>query len=115
MAVEKKLQQDKTDDFIRIQDLFYLCLSKWYWFLISLIVTMGVAAIYLLKTPQVFTRSAMILIKDESQGKSMSSDIGFSELGLFQSNTNVNNELVALQSPSVMTEVCSSVAFGYEL
>ena len=41
MAVEKKLQQDKTDDFIRIQDLFYLCLSKWYWFLISLIVTMG--------------------------------------------------------------------------
>lgn len=105
MAVEKKLQQDKTDDFIRIQDLFYLCLAKWYWFVISLVVTMGVAAIYLLKTPQVFTRSAMILIKDESQGKSMSSDIGFSELGLFQSNTNVNNELVALQSPSVMTEV----------
>lgn len=105
MAAEKKSRQDKTDDFIRIQDLFYLCLAKWYWFAISLVITLSVAAIYLLKTPPVYTRSAMVLIKNDSQGKSMSSDIGFSELGLFQNNANVNNELVALQSPSVMTEV----------
>ena len=105
MAAEKKSRQDRPDDFIRIQDLFYLCLAKWYWFVISLVITLGIATVYLLKTPPVYTRSAMILIKDDSQGKSMPSDIGFSDLGLFQSNTNVNNELVALQSPSVMTEV----------
>ena len=105
MAAEKKSRQDRPDDFIRIQDLFYLCLAKWYWFVISLVITLGIATVYLLKTPPVYTRSAMILIKDDSQGKSMPSDIGFSDLGLLQSNTNVNNELVALQSPSVMTEV----------
>lgn len=105
MAAEKKSRQDRPDDFIRIQDLFYLCLAKWYWFVISLVITLGIATVYLLKTPPVYTRSAMILIKDDSPGKSMSSDIGFSDLGLLQSNTNVNNELVALQSPSVMTEV----------
>ena len=115
MAVEKKLQQDKTDDFIRIQDLFYLCLSKWYWFLISLIVTMGVAAIYLLKTPQVFTRSAMILIKDESQGKSMSSDIGFSELGLFSKQYQCQQRIGGFAIALGDDRSCSSVAFGYEL
>ena len=26
----------QADDFIRIQDLFYLCLAKWRWFVVSL-------------------------------------------------------------------------------
>ncbi len=97
----------KADDSIRIQDIGYLCLSKWYWFVISLIVCIGIAGLYLLKTPLVYTRMASLLIKQESKGQSLSGDVGtsFSDLGLFQSNTNVNNELVSLQSPAVMYDV----------
>lgn len=97
----------KADDSIRIQDISYLCLSKWYWFVISLIVCIGIAGLYLLKTPLVYTRTASLLIKQESKGQSLSGDVGtsFSDLGLFQSNTNVNNELVSLQSPAVMYDV----------
>lgn len=97
----------KTDDFIRIQDLYYLCLAKWRWFVLSLVVCLGIATIYLLKTPPVYTRTASLLIKEESKGQSLSGDVGasFSDLGLFQSNTNVNNELVSLQSPAVMYDV----------
>ena len=97
----------KADDSIRIQDIGYLCLSKWYWFVISLIVCIGIAGLYLLKTPLVYTRTASLLIKQESKGQSLSGDVGasFSDLGLFQSNTNVNNELVSLQSPAVMYDV----------
>lgn len=97
----------KTDDSIRIQDIGYLCLAKWHWFIISLIVCIGIAGLYLLKTPLVYTRTASLLIKQESKGQSLSGDVGtsFSDLGLFQSNTNVNNELVSLQSPAVMYDV----------
>lgn len=97
----------KADDSIRIQDISYLCLSKWYWFVISLIFCVGIAGLYLLKTPSVYTRTASLLIKQESKGQSLSGDVGasFSDLGLFQSNTNVNNELVSLQSPAVMYDV----------
>lgn len=97
----------KTDDFIRIQDLYYLCLAKWRWFVLSLVVCLGIATIYLLKTPPVYTRTASLLIKEESKGQSLSGDVGasFSDLGLFQSNTNVNNELISLQSPAVMYDV----------
>ena len=91
---------------MRIQDLLYLCLAKWKWFVLSLVVTTGVAAVYLLRTPAVYTRTASVLIKEDSKGKSVSSDLeSFSEFGLFQSNTNVNNELIAFQSPALMTEV----------
>lgn len=97
----------KADDFIRIQDLYYLCLAKWRWFVLSLVVCVGIAVVYLLMTPPVYTRTASLLIKEESKGQSLSGDVGasFSDLGLFQSNTNVNNELISLQSPAVMYDV----------
>lgn len=97
----------KADDFIRIQDLYYLCLARWKWFVLSLVICLGIAFIYLLKTPPVYTRTASLLIKEESKGQSLSGDVGtsFSDLGLFQSNTNVNNELISLQSPAVMYDV----------
>lgn len=107
MAVnQKNTKPGQPDDFLRIQDLLYLCLAKWKWFVLSLAVCLGFAAVYLLRTPAVYTRTASVLIKEDSKGKSVSSDLeSFSEFGLFQSSTNVNNELIAFQSPALMTEV----------
>ena len=103
---QKNTKPGQSDDFLRIQDLLYLCLMKWQWFVLSLVVTVGVATVYLLRTPAVYTRTASVLIKEDSKGKSVSSDLeSFSEFGLFQSSTNVNNELVTFQSPALMTEV----------
>lgn len=91
---------------MRIQDLFYLCLNKWYWFVISLVITLGVAVIYLLKTPPVYTRTASLLIKEDSKGNSLGNAADMmSDFDLFQTSTNVNNEIQSLQSPSVMLNV----------
>ena len=99
--------QKQNDDFMRIQDLLALCLGKWHWFVISLAITLGLATVYLLRTPPVYTRSASLLIKEDSKGQSLSSDVSstFADMGLFQANTNVNNELLSLQSPAVMLDV----------
>lgn len=97
----------KADDAVRIQDLYYLCLARWKWFILSLAVCMGITIIYLLKTPPIYTRTASLLIKEGTKGQSLSGDVGetFSDLGLFQSSTNVNNELISLKSPAVMYDV----------
>ncbi len=107
MATQNNPTRPKqADDFIRIQDLFYLCLGKWYWFVISLAVTIGVAVIYLLTTPPVYTRSASLLIKEDSKGNSISDAAGvLSDIDLFQTSTNVNNEMQSLQSSAVMLDV----------
>lgn len=107
MATQNNPTRPKqAEDFIRIQDLFYLCLGKWYWFVISLAVTIGVAVIYLLTTPPVYTRSASLLIKEDSKGNSISDAAGvLSDIDLFQTSTNVNNEMQSLQSPAVMLDV----------
>lgn len=95
------------DEFIRIQDLFYLCLRKWYWFILSLAVCLSVAVWYLLTTPPVYTRTASMLIKDDSKGKSASGMEDFADFGMFTTNTNINNEMVMLKSPDLMREVVS--------
>ena len=105
-TIQKKSQVQNTQDFIRIQDLLYMCLAKWHWFALSLAVCLGVAIAYLLRTPPVYTRSASILIKDDSKGKSASTDMeSFADFGIFTTNTNVNNEMGTLQSPDLMREV----------
>lgn len=105
-TIQKKNQLQNTQDFVRIQDLLYLCLAKWHWFVLSLAVCLGVAIAYLLRTPPVYTRSASILIKDDSKGKSASTDMeSFADFGIFTTNTNVNNEMGTLQSPDLMREV----------
>ena len=84
MAVnQKNTKPGQPDDFLRIQDLLYLCLARWKWFVLSLAITTGVAAVYLLCTPAVYTRTASVLIKEDSKGKSVSPDLeSFSEFGL---------------------------------
>ena len=96
---------EQTDDPVQIKDILFLCLSQWKWFVLSLVITLSVAFLYLMRTPSVYTRTAAVLIKENTKGQSLSSDMGFSDMGLFQSSTNVNNELLVMQSPAIMLEV----------
>lgn len=94
------------EDSLNIKDLMLLYLSKWRWFLLSLAVCIGLAVVYLFRTPSVYTRTATLLIEDNDKGGSISaSEMSFADLGLFQSNTNVNNEIIAMSSPALMQDV----------
>ena len=105
-TIQKKNPSQNSQDFIRIQDILYLCLAKWHWFVLSLTLCLGVAVAYLLRTPPVYTRSASILIKDDSKGNSASTGMEqFADMGLFSTSTNVNNEMRMLQSVDLMGEV----------
>lgn len=112
--VEKKTPVGKpADDFIRIQDLWSMFVPKWYWFAISLFITLTIAVLYLLSTSPIYTRTAAILVKDNSKSSSSTSAMNdFSDLGIFKSNTNINNELLTLKSPTLMTEVVNRLGLN---
>lgn len=112
--VEKKTPVGKpADDFIRIQDLWSMFVPKWYWFAISLFITLTIAVLYLLSTPPIYTCTAAILVKDNSKSSSSTSAMNdFSDLGIFKSNININNELLTLKSPTLMTEVVNRLGLN---
>ena len=98
-------RQPQTDH-LSLQELMVLCLSRWKWFAISLLITIGLAVVYLLVTPPVYTRSASLLIKEEGKKNDFASEISsFAEMGVFNGNTNVNNELATIQSPDLLSQV----------
>lgn len=106
--MEKKINNGKpTDDFIRLQNLWGMFLPKWHWFALFLFLCLAIAALYLLSTPNIYTRTAAILVKDDSKSGSGGTGLNseFSDLGIFKNNTNINNELLTLTSPTLMTEV----------
>ena len=107
MAVQDNntAQRLPENDFVRITDILQLCLAKWYWFAISIAVALCIAIVYILATPPVYTRTASLLIKEEGSGGQMSDAGVLGDFDIFKTNTNVNNEIQSLQSPSVMADV----------
>ena len=106
-----KIQQNKvvtpTNDFEQIKELWSLFLPRWGWFLLSLVACLGAAVLYLAITPKQYTRYAELLVKDDKKNASGATAISneFNELGIFSSQSNINNELTTLKSPEMMTEV----------
>lgn len=90
---------------IDLKAIFFLCLSHWYWFLISVILCLALATFYLKKTTPVYTRSAKVLVKSDDKGRSSMKVSDFSDLGLFTNGVNINNELLTIQSIDNVEEV----------
>ena len=96
-------QQEET---VQISQLVRRCLSRWYWFALSLAVCLALGVLYILRSTPTYNTSADILIKSNTKGASMPGDIGeFGNMGLFAVKSNVNNELHAFESPDIMSEV----------
>jgi len=88
-----------------IAEVLQSFITHWYWFPISLALCLGLAWYYLATTPPVYTRSAMLLIKDESKGGSANIASEIADMGLLASKSNLSNELISLKSPTLMTQV----------
>ncbi len=84
-----------------------LCLKKWPWFIASVVLSMVLAIAYLYMAQPQYTREAQLLIKEESKNRTTSvSDLNaITDLGIFSSATNVNNELSRIQSQTLLSNV----------
>lgn len=108
----KKAKQ-RNENIIPVQDLIFHCLSKWYWFIISIGVSLLFAVLYILTTPPVYVRSTEILFKEESKGSSGGGS-SFKEIGSSQLVSKTDNEIKALLSPGIMREVVKRLGLDIE-
>lgn len=113
---ENNIQQ--TNDTFNFKEFLGICISKWYWILLSVLVCLGGAVFYILKTPKVYTRSATLLIKETATRRS-SNDLEsmLAAGGVNQMSSKLSNEIIALQSPDLMKEVVNrlNLDFNYAI
>ncbi len=97
---------EQENEAINLRDLWSMCLARWKWFAISIFVCLALGTAYCIRTLPTYTRTMSVQIKEDSKGSSISSQMGdFSNLGLFNTKSNVNNEVIAFASPAYMGEV----------
>ena len=95
---ENREQEGKSSfDFMKIISTVIL---YWYWFILSIIICTGLAAIYLRYATPIYEASAKLLIKDQddNNGYSRKSSLqNMANLGIISNSTGIDNEMEILR------------------
>ena len=78
----KDAAKKQKDEDITLEELWYLCLGHWRWFLISVLICLSVATLYILRTPKSYTRMMSVLIKSDQQDYNGAMG-DFADIGLY--------------------------------
>jgi capsular exopolysaccharide synthesis family protein len=90
-------------------------LRKWWWFVISAILILSIAVIYLRYATSVYQAEATILIKDTKSGGGISELGALADFGMLGSNFNtVENEIEILSSRKLMSRVVEELALDVQ-
>ncbi len=92
---------------IDIRRYVYLFLSKWYWFVFSVIFFIGFAFLYLKWTRPVYQAKMSVLIKQEQN--SQDELFLLKDLGYGSGKNNIDDEIGVFKSPDLMTKVITSL------
>ncbi len=101
---KKNSKSDLSSGMMPITDIIFLTLHKWPWIILSIVVCVGITYFNLLRTPNVYTRSAELLIKEQANSRSKGGD-EFTNLGLFKPSSSIPNEISNLKARDLMAEV----------
>lgn len=94
-------EEESFGGFLNLQFLLRTLILNWQWFILSLIICVGLAAVYVRYTPAVFSVGAKILVKeDETKGRSNKLQ-SMSNLGMMSVTDGFDNELELLKSVSL--------------
>lgn len=87
-----------------VHDFIRLILPHWYWYLVSLIIFIGGAWLYLRMTPPEYMRTATVLVKDSRKG-SGTEVTAFSDIMGGIGRRSVDNEIHIFESRRLMESV----------
>ncbi|MDF9799721.1 tyrosine-protein kinase Etk/Wzc [Catalinimonas alkaloidigena] len=106
---ENALWQLEEAEPIDVKAMIRKYVRYWYWFVIGVAGSLFLAFIYLRYTTPEYSISSTILIKEDEKGSSFSGEEVLSDLNIFQSSRNIDNEIEILRSRSLMERVLTEL------
>ena len=100
--MQSNSQSNKNEQGVNLVDLSVYLLSKWKWFVLSVLVFGGLAWYHYATSPLVFFRSVTVIIKDPSN---TTSTAGLDRYDNYINKVNVANEILQFRSKRLMREV----------
>ena len=105
-------QQNQLNDIGKLKEILVFYLRRWKIFLVSLIVCISIAILYIYITKPVYLVTANILVeeKESSPMNQMQSMMkGFSLTDVFGGNSSIHNEIELIRSFSMFRRVVKSL------
>ncbi len=103
----------KTEEMFSLRDILDVFLDNWKWFVLSVIVCIGLARLYLASQSYVYQRQAVMLVKDDAGGgsgrRSNISTDALMQLNGVLAGTSVKNEVYILHSFQLSQEVAKNL------
>ena len=103
--IDKTSKTISTEQKVTPRELFNAILRQWKWILLSLMVCLGLAVLYLAWKPFSYTREAQVEIKEDSDSGSSSALSMFADLGIGNATNNLYNEMAYFESPDLISQV----------
>ncbi len=97
------VQEQEEKSSLDFQAIYRAVILNWYWFILSLIICVGLAAIYLRYTTPIYQVSAKLLVKDDdgSGGRRGQNLQSMANLGIMSNSSGFDNEMEILTSHSM--------------
>ncbi len=103
LDVAQATPQEEDSSSINFAMIYRTVVLNWKWFVLSVIICLGMATIYLRYTTPVYQAFAKLLIKDNDQqtGSRANSMLNSATLGLMSNSAGIDNEMEILASHSL--------------
>lgn len=102
-------QQSKQKPLIDTAAIYTALVLNWKWFMLSIIICVGMAAIYLRYTTPIYRASEKILIKNNDNNSRNRSIMSSSTLGMISNTDGIDNEMEILTSHSLAAQTVSDL------
>ena len=104
---------DKENDNFNLREQLDRYFVQWRWFVISIVICVFLAFLYLRYATPEYSITATILIKDEKKGGGANELSTFSELGLLTGSiSNVDNEIEVLKARTLALNTINALDFN---
>lgn len=98
-------ETEEKNDGLTLEDYGVLFLTHWHWFVVSVLIALGIGTYHLMRTTPIYTRTTQLLIRDESDdAKGGSAFQELKNVGVIGSTSNIRNEMLTISAPILMQE-----------
>ncbi len=109
-SLNREILEEEESSGFDLRKIWMAFVLHWYWFVLSVVVCMSVAFVYLRYTRPVYSTTMKVLIKDdEGKAKTRQGTMDLSQMGLVTNSNGFDNELEILSSKSLAAQTVKSL------
>lgn len=97
-------EANKSEQGFDLKELLAKVLINWRWFVVSVLICLFCAAVYLRYKTKVYQIQATIMINDDKKGSYQNQMMALQDFGLISNSGGIDNEIEILQSKSLIKE-----------